>query len=66
MMFLNVVMSTSVLATTNNLDQVGAIVGFVDDSCREPQVPGIIEDRYGLAGKEWWFLQPHWSWYPAL
>ena len=23
---------------------------------REPQVPGVIEDRYGLASKEWRFL----------
>ena len=45
MMFLNVVMSTSVLSTINDLDQVGAIIGFADDSGREPQVPGIIEDR---------------------
>ena len=56
MTFLNVVMSTSVLSTTNDLDHVGAIVSFVDDGGREPQVPGIIEDRYGLASKEWRFL----------
>ena len=56
MSFLNVVMSTSVLSTTNDLDQVEAIIGFVDDGGREPQVPGIIEDRYSLASKEWGFL----------
>ena len=44
MTFLNVVMSMSVLSTTNDLDQVGAIMGFTDDGGREPQVPGIIED----------------------
>ena len=49
-------MSTSVLSTTNDLDQVLAIIGFVDNGGREPQVPGIIEDRYGLASKEWRFL----------
>ena len=37
MMFSNVVKSTSVLSTTNDLDQVGAIIGFVGDSGREPQ-----------------------------
>ena len=56
MMFSNVVMSTSVLSTTNDLDQVGAITGFADDGGREPQVPHVIEDRYGLATKEWRFL----------
>ena len=56
MTFLNVVMSMTVLSTTNDLDQVGGIIGFADDSGREPQVPGIIEDRYSLAGKEWRFL----------
>ena len=56
MMFLNVVTTTSVLCATNDLDQVGAITGFVDDDGREPQVPGVIEDRYSLASKEWGFL----------
>ena len=56
MMFSNVVMSMSVLPTTNDLDQVGDIIGFVDDGSREPQVPGFIEDRYSLASKEWRFL----------
>ena len=56
MTFLNLVMSTSVLSTTNDLDQVGTIIGFANDGGREPQVPGIIEDRYSLAGKEWRFL----------
>ena len=49
-------MSTSVLSNTNDLNQVGAIIGFADDGGREPQVPGIIEDRYSLASKEWRFL----------
>ena len=53
MMFVNVVTSMIVLSSTNDLDQVGAIIGFVDDGGREPQVPGIIEDRYVLASKEW-------------
>ena len=56
MTFWSVVISTSVLSTTNDLDQVGAIVCFADDCGREPQVPGIIEDRYSLAGNEWRFL----------
>ena len=55
-MFSNLVMSTSVLSTTNDLDQVGAMISFADDGGREPQVPGVIEDRYSLAGKEWRFL----------
>ena len=46
----------SVLSTTNDLDQVGAIIGFVDDGGREPQVSGVIEDRYSLASKELSFL----------
>ena len=54
-MFSNVVTSTSVLSTTNDLDQVGAMISFVDDGGREPQVPGVIEDRYSLASKEWRF-----------
>ena len=53
MMFSNVVMSTSVLSTTNDLDQVGAMISFADNGGREPQVPGVIEGRYGLASKEW-------------
>ena len=56
MIFLNVIMSTSVLSTTNDLYQVGATGSFADDVGREPQVPGVIEDRYGLASKEWRFL----------
>ena len=56
MMSLNMVMSMSVLSTTNDMDQVEAIVGFADDGGREPQVPGTIEDRYSLASKEWRFL----------
>ena len=56
MMLLNVVISMSVLSTTNDLDQVAAIISFVDDGGWEPLVPGVIEDRYSLAGKEWRFL----------
>ena len=56
MTFLNVVTSTSALSTTNDLDQVGAIIGFTDDGGREPRVPGILEDRYGLSREEWRFL----------
>ena len=56
MMFSNMVPSTSVLSSTNDLDWVGAIIGFADDGCREPHVPGTIQDRYSLAGKEWKFL----------
>ena len=56
MMSSNVVMSISVLSTTSDLDQVGAIIGFADDGGREPHVSGFIEDRYGLTSKEWRFL----------
>ena len=37
-------------------DQVGAMISFADESSREPHAPGVIEDRYSLAGKEWRFL----------
>ena len=56
MTFSNVVTSMSVLSITNNLDQVEAMTGFADDGGREPQVPGVIEDRHHLASKEWRFL----------
>ena len=56
MTFLNVGMSTSVLSTTNDLDQVRAIIGFTDDGGREAQVPGVIVDRYSFVSKEWSFL----------
>ena len=56
MTFSNVVTSTSVLSTTSDLDQEGVMISFVDDGGREPQVPGVIQDRYGLASKEWRFL----------
>ena len=56
MTFSNVVMSMSIPSTTNDLDQVGAIFGFADDGGREPQGPGIIEDRYSVASEEWRFL----------
>ena len=49
MMLSNVVTSMSVVSTTNDLDQVGAIFGFVGDDGKEPCVPGVIEDRYVLA-----------------
>ena len=49
-------MSISLLSITNDLDQVGAIIGFMGEDVREPQVPGIIEDRYSLPGEEWRFL----------
>ena len=58
MTFLNVVMSMSVVSTTNDLDHVGAMISFADDGGREPHVPGVIEDRYGLVSKEWKFLVP--------
>ena len=45
-----------VLSTTNDLDQLSAIIGFADDGGREPEVHGIIEDRYSLASEEWRFL----------
>ena len=66
MMFSNVVMNKSVLSSANDLDQVGASIGFADNGGRELQVPGVTEDRYDLAGKECFLQQPHWSWYSAL
>ena len=56
MTFSNVVTSTSVLSTTNDLNQVGAMISFGDDGGRDLQVPGLTEDRCGSAGKEWRFL----------
>ena len=56
MIFPNVVMRMSVLSTTNDIKQVIAIIGLVGDGGREPQIPGVIEDTYGLASKEWRFL----------
>ena len=50
-------MSTLYCPTTNDLDQVWAIIGFENDGGREPHVSGIIEDRYSLAHKEWRFLE---------
>ena len=46
----------SVLSTTNDLDQVGAMISFANDGGREPQVPGVTGDRYNLACNEWRFL----------
>ena len=46
----------SVPSTTNDLDQIGAIIGFVEHDGRKPQDPGIIKDGYSLASKEWRFL----------
>ena len=49
-------MNMSVLSTTNDLDQVWAMISFADDGGMETQVPGVIEDRYSLASKDWRFL----------
>ena len=44
------------------------IFGFMDDGGREPQDPGVIQDRYSLASKEMkgFLWQPYWLWYSAL
>ena len=51
-----VVVGTLILSTTNDLENVWSIVYCMDDSGREPQASGIIENRYRLSGKQWDFL----------
>ena len=51
-MLANVVMSMSVFPTTNDLDNVQC----TGNGGREPQSSGIIENRYGLSGKQWSLL----------
>ena len=42
MMFMNVVLYSSVLRSTNNFDDVGAMIGCVYYSGREPQCPVFV------------------------
>ena len=49
---MNVVVGMLILSTTDDLDDVQSMVCGVDDGRREPQVPGIIENRYGLSDKQ--------------
>ena len=65
MMFLNVVTSTSVLTTTNDLDQVGAMISFADDGGGEPMV-SLRTDTVWLAKNGGFLWQPYWSWYFAF
>ena len=55
-MLANVVVGTSVLSTTDDLDNVRSMVCCVDDGGREPKVSGIIENRDSLSGKQQGFL----------
>ena len=54
--FMYVVAGMLILSTTNDLDNVQSLVCCTDDSGREPQASGIIENRYKLSGKQWGFL----------
>ena len=45
---MDVITCTSVLASTNDLNQVGAMSGLMDDCGWEPEGPGIIEYRDSL------------------
>ena len=55
-MLMNVVMSTSILSTADDLDDVQSMVCCMDDGGREQQASGIIENGYGMSGKQWGFL----------
>ena len=64
---MNVATGMSVLSSTNDLYYVWAMGDFMDDSGKEAQVPGIIEDRDSQSSIEWGlFLQLQQSWYAAL
>ena len=52
MTFAYVVLGTLILSTTNDLDKVWSMVCCMDDSGREPQASGIIENRYRLSSKQ--------------
>ena len=49
MMFMDVITCTSVLASTNDLNQVGAMSGLMNDCGWEPEGLGIIEYRDSLS-----------------
>ena len=55
-MLTNVVMSMLILSTANDLDNVQSMVCCTDDGGRETQASGIIDNGYGLSGKQQGFL----------
>ena len=55
MMFTDVITCTSVLASANDLNQVGAMSGLTNDCGWEPEGLGIIEYRDSLPCI-WWGL----------
>ena len=55
-MFTNVVSCLSVLSSTNDFDGVGAMIGCMYHSGREPQCPVIVDYRNRLSCIEWGFL----------
>ena len=66
-MFSNVVMSTSVLSTTKDLDQVGAIASFADDGGRCHRfLVSLRTDTVWLAKNGGFLWQPHWLQYFVL
>ena len=48
MTFMDVITCMLVLTSTNDLNQVGAMSGLMDDCGWEPEGLGIIEDRDSL------------------
>ena len=53
MTFTDVITCTSVQASTNDLNQVGAMSGLTDDCGWEPEGLGIIEYRDSLSCIQW-------------
>ena len=54
-MFMNVVSCLSILSSTNDFDDVGAMIGCTYYSGREPQCPVIVNYRNRLSCIEWGF-----------
>ena len=55
MTFTNVVSCSSVLCSTNDFDDVGAMISCTYYSGREPQCPVIVDYRNRLSCIEWGF-----------
>ena len=53
---MNVVSCLSVLSSTNDFDGVGAMIGCVYYSDREPQCPVIVDYRNRMSCIKWGFL----------
>ena len=53
--FMNVVSCLSILCSTNDLDNVGAMISCTHYSDKEPQCPVIVDYRNRLSCIEWDF-----------